>query len=181
MTVESAPTRQAADGFAPEQGSGTELRPKVTFPSVEWFVALGQIMHEQREHFAKIGDIDCVMQLTLLDGGAAGAPWRCQVTFAGIDVADVREVGEADEERADFILETDFDTWKEMVENIIEHQGKPDLDHTLNRLSLPGVPIRLWSVDPVRRDAYYRFNQSLQHFINNAYLLKTEWNRPALS
>lgn len=147
----------------------------VAFPSVQWFEALGQLMHEQRDHFAKIGDMDCTMQLTLYDAGPDGQPWRCQVEFEGTDVVDVREVGEDDEERADFVLETDLDTWREMVDNIVANRGRPDLDHTLNRLSLPGVPIRLWGVDPVRRDAYYRFNQSLQHYINNAAALRTRW------
>lgn len=147
----------------------------VAFPSVEWFEALGQLMHGQRDHFAKIGDMDCIMQVTLYDATPDGQPWRCQVEFEGTDVVDVREVGEADEERADFVLETDLGTWREMVDNIVANGGTPDLDHTLNRLSLPGVPIRLWGVDPVRRDAYYRFNQSLQHYINNVAALTTRW------
>lgn len=134
-------------------------------------------MREQRDSFAKIGDIDCVMQLTLVDGTETDEPWSCQVTFEEFSVTEVREVGPDDVDRADFVLETDLGTWKEMVESIVAGDGKPDLDHTLNRLSLPGTPIRLWGVDPVRRDAYYRFNQTLQRYINNCARLHTAWSK----
>ena len=163
-----------ADPITPSDAAQAPVA-RVAFPSVQWFEALGQRMHDQRDHFAKIGDMDCTMQLTLYDASPAGQPWRCQVEFEGTDVVDVREVGEGDEERADFVIETDLDTWREMVDNIVANGGRPDLYHTLNRLSLPGVPIRLWGVDPVRRDAYYRFNQSLQHYVNNAAAFGTRW------
>lgn len=97
------------------------------------------------------------------------------MTFEELDVTDVRLVGPGEEESADFVLETDLGSWREMVESIEEGGGEPDLGHTLNRLSLPGTPIRLWGVDTVRRDAYYRFNQTLQHYVNNAASIKTCW------
>lgn len=150
---------------------------EVAFPSTQWFEALAGLMHEQKEAFAKIGDIDCVMQVTIVDGTKSEEPWSCQVTFEEFSVAEIREVGSDELDRADFILETDLDTWQEMVDSIVAGGGTPDLDHTLNRLSLPGVPIRLWGVDPVRRDAYYRFNQTLQRYINNCASLRTVWTR----
>lgn len=139
-----------------------------------WFEALGAAMADQHEHFAKLGDADCTMQVTILDGGD-GEPFHVQVQFEGLVVAAVREVGAGEEERADFVLETDVDTWREMIESIVAGEGQPGLDQTLNRLSLPGTPVRLWGVDPLQRDAYYRFNQTLQHYINNAWLFETTW------
>ena len=149
-------------------------KERVTFPSVRWFEALGALMNEQHDHFAKFGDIDCTMQVTILDG-AAGGVWRVQVEFEQLSVVRVAEVDEGEEDLADFILETDVDTWREMIESIVAGKGQPGLDHTLNRLSMPGTPIRLWSGDPIRRDTYYRFNQSLQHYVNNAWMLDTYW------
>jgi hypothetical protein len=151
---------------------------EVEFPSTRWFEVLGEKMRERRAEFAKIGDIDCTMQVTLFDAPASGQTWRCQVRFEELDVVGVEEVGEGAEESADFVLETDIGTWREMVENIQAGSGRPDLDHTLNRLSLPGVPVRLWGTDPVRRDAYYRFNQTLQHFVNNSAFIVTRWPEP---
>lgn len=154
-------------------GRGTGTADPVPFPSVAWFERLADEMASQHAEFAHIGPVDCVMQVTILDGGDGAGPWRAQVRFDNLEVSEVRIVSEADEEEADFILETDLDTWREMVESIVAGGGVPDLGHTLNRLSLPGTPIRLWGVDPVRRDAYYRFNQSLQHYVNNCAAFET--------
>lgn len=152
----------------------TGARAQEAFPSVAWFEALSALMASQESHFAQLGDIDCTMQVTMLDG-ADGEPWHVQVRFEGLSVAEVRQVGDDDAGDADFVLETDVDTWREMVDSIVAGEGRPDLDHTLNRLSMPGTPIRVWGEDPLGRDAYFRFNQTLQHYVNNAWLLETTW------
>ena len=56
-----------------------------------------------------------------------------------------------------------------------ENGGKPDLEHSLNRLSLPGVPIRLWAEDPLDRDMFFRFNGSLQEYVNESYKIPTRY------
>jgi hypothetical protein len=43
----------------------------------------------------------------------------------------------------------------------------------LNKLSLPGVPMRLWSQDPLARDLFFRYNQSLQEFWNACSAIET--------
>jgi hypothetical protein len=88
---------------------------------------------------------------------------------------DVQEVSEDDRVKANFILETDVWVWMEMLENIAENGGRPDLEHSLNRLSLPGVPIRLWAEDPLDRDMFFRFNGSLQEFINASAQVPTTY------
>ena len=134
-------------------------------------------MAEQRDHFAGLGACDCVGQLTIWDA-PGGGEWRCQFVFEEFDVTSVREVTEDDEEDADFIMETDLETWQEMVDSIVEGQGQPGLNFTLNRLSMPGTPIRLWSHDPLQRDVFFRFNQTIQHFINNCGSFTTTWPEP---
>jgi hypothetical protein len=62
-----------------------------------------------------------------------------------------------------------------MLENIAENNGRPDLEHSLNRLSLPGVPIRLWAEDPLDRDMFFRFNGSLQEFVNESHKIPTRY------
>jgi hypothetical protein len=90
-------------------------------------------------------------------------------------MTDVREVTEDELVKANFILETDIWVWKEMLENIAENGGRPDLEHSLNRLSLPGVPIRLWAEDPLERDMFFRFNGSLQEFVNASARIPTKY------
>jgi hypothetical protein len=136
------------------------------FPSVEWFEVLGKLMEQQRDLHLRTGPIDCIAQFTVFDATPDGGAQHFQVTFEEFSVSEVIQVGEQDANRADFVLETDLDVWQEMIENIKEGNGRPDLEHSLNRLSLPGTPIRVWSDDPLRRDLFFRFNQSLQLYVN---------------
>ena len=140
--------------------------PAVPFPSRAWFERLAVEMKAERVRHEHLGTIDCIAVFTVLDGGSGGNPCRLQVTFEEYDAVDVREVAEKDLAAADFVVETDLDTWRSMIESIAAGAGRPALEQTLNYLSLPGTPIRLWAEDPVGRDKFFRFNQSLQEFFN---------------
>ena len=65
-----------------------------------------------------------------------------------------------------------------MIENIKEH-GKADLSHTLNTidLSMPGEGLAR-SHDGYRRDAFYRFNQSIQDFFDASAKIDTQFAEP---
>ncbi len=145
----------------------------IAFPSTEWFQRLAQLMKTNRALHEHLGYIDCVAQFNVLDGGLGGKPWGVQVTFEEFDATDVREVGPDDVGRAVFTLEASLATWREMIEVIARGRGRPDLTHTLNYLSHPGTPIRVWSLDPLRKDLFFRYNQSLQEFINASAMLQT--------
>lgn len=164
-----------ADAAAPieKRRGGTE--PAVPFPSSAWFERLAALMRADRARHEHLGAIDCVAQFTVLDGGRDGGPWHVQVTFEEFEAVDVREVDATAIERADFVVESDLETWREMIESIAAGRGRPDFEHTLNYLSLPGTPIRVWSDDPVRRDMFFRFNQSLQEFFNASAAVPTEF------
>lgn len=139
--------------------------PGVPFPSLAWFRRLAELMHASRARQEQLGYVDCVAAFTVLDG-PGGAPWSAQVTFEEFRVVDVRETGPADAARADFTLEATLATWRGMIESIAAGGGRPDLAHTLNYLTHPGTPILLRADDPLRRDLYFRYNQSLQEFVN---------------
>lgn len=162
-----------------ETGSATasrraeDRRPSVTFPSVEWFERLGEEMQRKRSLHEHLGDVDCVAQFTVVDGAPGGLPWSVQVTFEEYAVTDVREA--KDVSRADFVVEGDLEAWRGMIASIARGEGRPDLAHTLNYLTLPGTPMRAWSDDPVRRDLFFRFNQSLQEFFNASAALPTRF------
>jgi hypothetical protein len=147
----------------------------LTFPSIEWFVRLGELMEENRAVHEHIGEIDCSCVWTVFDADGQETDRHFQTTFELFSLIDVREVSEEERVKANFILETDVYVWKEMLENIAENGGRPDLEHSLNRLSLPGVPIRLWAEDPLDRDMFFRFNGNLQEFVNESAKIPTAY------
>jgi hypothetical protein len=134
------------------------------FPSVAWFERLAEEMARNRALHEHLGYVDCVAQFTVLDGGPGGSRWSAQVTFEELGVTSVREVDRPED--ADFVLEGSLETWREMIDNVAGGGGRPDLTHTLNYLSLLGTPMCVRSSDPVRRDLFFRFNQSFQEFFN---------------
>jgi hypothetical protein len=151
----------------------TTATEALLFPSVAWFSRLAELMEARRDRHVHIGTIDCLAQFTIFDAPTAGENFHVQVRFEEYSVVEVRQVSEAESANADFILETDLDVWQEMVQNIRDGQGRPDLEHSLNKLSLPGVPMRLWSEDPLARDLFFRYNQSLQEFWNACSEIET--------
>ncbi|MDO2361025.1 hypothetical protein, partial [Mycobacterium avium] len=102
------------------------------------------------------------------DGGPDGSALIVQLTFDGFEVSEIKEISDTGLESMDFVIETDRDSWLDMVDNIRAGDGRPDLDHTLNALSMASTPIRVWSSDPLGKDMFFRYNQSLQHFINKS-------------
>jgi hypothetical protein len=78
----------------------------------------------------------------------------------------------------DFWMEQPYDAWKDMLENI-KKNGHADLSHTLNTIDL-SIPEGLArSQDGYRRDAFYRFNQSIQDFFNASAKIDTQFAEPA--
>lgn len=145
----------------------------VAFPSKDWFQTLADLMHADRETHERLGSIDCIAQFTVLDGCPEGGRLAYQVTFEEIEATDVRQVAAEDVGRESFALEASSATWREMIENIAAGNGRPDLGHTLNAMSHLGTPIALVADDPLERDCYFRFNQSLQTFVNASSRMMT--------
>jgi hypothetical protein len=150
----------------------TDADAAVPFPSVEWFQRLADLMNANRVRQEQLGYVDCVAQFTVVDRGPAAAPWGVQVTFEEFRAVDVRPASADCAERADFVLEAPLATWRAMIESIAAG-GRPALEYTLNHLSHMGAPIAVRSSDPLRRDLYFRYNQSLQEFVNAAGTFRT--------
>jgi hypothetical protein len=74
-----------------------------------------------------------------------------------------------------FVLEASLSTWREMIENIRAHGGTPDLQHTLNYLTLPDVPMVVSGPDQLEVDTFYRYNETLQRFFNAAARVPTAY------
>mgnify|MGYP003353219820 FL=1 len=134
----------------------------IDFPSAAWFQRLADLMNANRTRQEQLGYVDCIAGFRVLAGHAAR---DFEVTFEEFEAIAVREADPA-ASTADFVLEATLATWREMIENIAAGGGRPDLTHTLNYLSHPGTPIRLVADDPLKADLYFRYNQSLQEFVN---------------
>jgi len=150
---------------------------RVPFPSLAWFAKLGERMNADRVRHEHLGYVDCTVEFAVRDAYGPGRPLRAQVTFEEFAAVDVREAGPADAGRADFTLEADAKAWREMIESIARGKGRPALDQTLNYLSHFDSPFRVCAADPLKRDLYFRYNQSLQEFVNASAQLETTFDR----
>ena len=90
----------------------------------------------------------------------------------------VREAAEKDLRDMDFWLEQPYDKWQEMLTNI-KSNGAADLSHTLNTIDLSMPEGLARSHDGYRRDAFYRFNQSIQDFFNASAKIDTKFAEPS--
>lgn len=158
--IDPTPLTSVAGGDAAAgAATGTDAAP---FPSTAWFQRLADLMNGNRARQEQLGYVDCVAGFRVLGGDGARL---FEVTFEEFSAIDVREAADGDL-RADFVLEAALADWREMIENIARGGGRPDLTHTLNHLSHRGTPFRLVSDDPLKSDLYFRYNQSLQEFVN---------------
>ena len=143
----------------------------VMFPSVEWFEALGERVAKDKKEFRRLGYFDANVGIKI-DGNGAGSKGYV-ISFEDYGVKGVRASDDPGK-GADFTIEGSLDAWSDMVRNIREH-GEPDLDHTLNRLTMAGVPLNVVAEDQLKTDVFYRFNQSIQAFFNEAASVPTEF------
>ena len=147
-----------------------------TFPSVDWFDALRQAMRTHHEKYKKLGNVDVTLvpTITFPDGHVE----RYALVFDTYECIAVRRIDSTAEITGPrVIIEGDYASWREMVENIREYGGA-DLQHTLNYLTLPDWPLRVSSdteQDQLDVDRFYRYQESLQEFFNEAAAVPTEF------
>jgi hypothetical protein len=139
------------------------------FPSVEWFDSIKNIVN-QDPNFRQLGTVDSIV-------GVKVGSKIYQLTFEAFECTNVKEASENDLRDMDFWLEQPWDAWKEMLENI-KKNGHADLSHTLNTIDLSMPEGFARSHDGYRRDAFYRFNQSIQDFFNAASKIDTQFAAP---
>ena len=137
-----------------------------TFPSTDWFNAIREIVNKD-PNFRQLGTVDAIV-------GIRVGSKLYELTFEAFECTGVREAGENDLRDMDFWLEQSYDQWKEMLENIKKH-GAADLTHTLNTIDLNMPEGFARSHDGYRRDAFYRFNQSIQDFFNASSRIDTKF------
>jgi len=137
-----------------------------TFPSVEWFEAIRNIVNSD-EVYRRIGVCYAQVGVKIPD-----LQEYYLLTFQAFEVVDVREVSESEAENADFWLEAPYERWKEMIRNV-EDNGRADLHHTLITIDLEEPEGLARSHDRNRRDLFFRFNRSLQYFFDTSARVET--------
>ena len=136
------------------------------FPSIEWFNTVRDLVNND-DAFRQLGNVDAQIGIKVGDELFA-------VDFEAFECIGARDIEESDLRDVDFWLEQSPEKWREMLENIKEH-GAADLTHTLNTLDLNMPEGFARSHDGYRRDAFYRFNQSLQLYFDSAAKIDTEF------
>jgi hypothetical protein len=138
----------------------------LTFPSAEWFQALSSIANED-EGFQKFGTLEAIVAFKVGERAF-------NVTFSVREAKDVREISLEEMRDADFVIDLTPAQWQAMIEDI-KANGQAGRDHTLNSLDLDGDdPIHYnVSEDGYRADKFFRYNPSLQRFMDNASQLDT--------
>ena len=143
-----------------------DVKTKATFPSVEWFNAVKEIINDD-EPYRRHGTCDASVGIKV-----PGVDKYFVITFEAFEVGDVKETDEAAAENTDFWIEQTYDKWQEMIKNIADN-GQADLHHTLNTLDVEDPDGLARSNDGYRRDLFYRFNQSFQHFFDATVQIDT--------
>lgn len=146
----------------------------VEFPSTQWFQRLAARMNEQRPKYQNFGFVTA-RAIFRINGTPSGTR-NFGLVFDGFECLEVTELKapELSTFDPDWIIEGDYATWKEMVQNIREH-GEADPDHTLNRLALLGHPLKVHGEDQTRVDVFFRQLFSFQAFIDEAAAVETSF------
>jgi ribonucleotide reductase alpha subunit len=119
------------------------------------------------EGFRRLGTVDARVGMKIGDD-------LYEVTFEAFECTGVKEIDESTLRELDFWLEQTPEEWRDMIENIKTH-GAADLSHTLNTIDLTNPEGFAKSYDGYKRDAFYRFNQSLQHFFDSSAKVDTQF------
>jgi hypothetical protein len=149
-----------------------------TFPSRAWFQQLAERMAAQPEKYRRLGllDLTLIPRIVFPDGHAE----QYSLAFEGYRCRAVEQPERVEMTHGNHpvVIEGDYAAWREMVENI-RRQGRADLTHTLNYLTLPDWPLRLVPVDEAQGqldvDRFYRYNESLQEFFDEAAAIDTQF------
>lgn len=141
------------------------------FPSAEWIDGVAREASADAEDIAKLGFCNLRLQLTV-----NGTPTGDRHLGLVLDAYDIRSDGEVDPATwgPDCTLEGPLGAWVDMLTNIAEH-GRADLAHTLNALTLAEFPMRVTASDPMGRDLFYRYNETLQEVFDRAARVPVEF------
>jgi hypothetical protein len=133
----------------------------ITFPSLEFFQSLQEVMQTERDRFSRLGFFDTTFGVRVL--GDDGVPAEFSLAFEVFDCVRVA-AGLAGVE-TDFVIEGPLAAWREMLD-AIHVLGAADTAHSLNTLTHFGEALQVRYDDPDGHDKMYRFAESIQEFLD---------------
>jgi hypothetical protein len=152
------------------------MAAKERFPSVAWFRRLAERMAAQPEKYRRLGVLDLTLVPRIRFPDGRDETYSLAFEGYGCRAVEQPEGPHTVRSRHPVVLGGDYAAWKEMIENIRQH-GRADLTHTLNYLTLPDWPLTLSPLDEEEGqldvDRFYRYNDSLQEFFNEAAGVET--------
>lgn len=137
-----------------------------TFPALEWFEAVSDIVNRD-EAYRRIGACEARVGVKIPDLGLC-----YRLSFESFGVAEVAEVSESEVEETDFWLEAAYGRWQGMLRNI-RANGKADLHHTLSTIDLEEPERLARAHHDEGRALFFRCNQSFQYFFDASARIET--------
>lgn len=136
------------------------------FPSVEWFQTAADLLNKS-DSFKRLGTCDTQMGVQVGDQ-------FFEIDFEAFEVKEVKKIDAARADELDFTLVQSPEAWKAMLDDI-KANGKATHEFTLNSLDLRSNEELARGKDYVRRDAFYRFNQTLQDYFDVSSQMETTY------
>ena len=137
----------------------TPLVKPDAFPSSEWFEDLASDPSDRPDVYHSLGFADFRLIVEIVD--PPRPPRSFALVLDGYDVSFAGEIEDPSQFAPDATISGALGDWREMVENIVDNAGA-DRSHTLNALSLAEFPLRVTSDDPMGRDKFFRYAETLQ-------------------
>lgn len=132
-----------------------------TFPSVEWFEQLAAITVED-EAYRKLGRLNAIIAFKHGDTNIS-------CNFDVLTIHDIKEISDEELRDVDIVIEMPTDIWDGMLANIREN------NHAIGEWTLNTLDLRLdeeihknLMEDGFKADFFFRYNPSLQVFIDNS-------------
>ncbi len=136
----------------------TDQDQVLEFPSAAWFRALADAASADESRYRRLGYLEIKLGVNVGERGY-------RIIFEDFGCTEVEEWdGSAP---VDCIVSASPDGRRELIAHI-QARGSADPEHTLNSLVLAGDRFALSGDEQLGVDRFYRFNASLQAFIEEA-------------
>ncbi|MBC8195562.1 MAG: hypothetical protein ISR43_01065 [Acidimicrobiia bacterium] len=126
---------------------------------------LADLMNSHPEQYETLGEVDFTLGIVMVDDH--GADLRVRLSFEELGCSEVSPLSEGTENGCDCWLKGDLPAWEEMFEDITAN-GLATGRRTINSLTLLGDRIATMGDDPMGVDKFFRFNQTIQQFLDGA-------------
>jgi len=133
------------------------------FHSARWFAELVARASADQSAMERLGIAGLRLGLEIVDDGH---PQMFGIVLDGYDVESLGEVMEK-EFAPEVVVSGPADAWQEMISSI-EANGSADAAHTLNSLTITGLPFSVRAGDAMGHDKFFRYMGTLQAIFDAA-------------